>query len=174
MAFEDPAVAEHRRSVCAARYLLLPAAARQQLDVLARCTGELLQAPVAVVSAVTDCAVHHLGQHGVRGWAARTRAVPVEFSFCPATVSAGGTHVIVDARADEVHRANPLVERSQMISYAGVALRDRSGLVIGTHCVIDACPRRFGGHELRLLQEAAQQVQQLLHRWARPAREAPW
>lgn len=89
---------------------------------------------------------------------------PRDIAFCDEVVARREPLVVLDALADELFRANPLVINSPKIRfYAGAPLFLSSGHCIGSLCVIDDQPRRnFGEFEIRLLKELASVVEELI------------
>ncbi|WP_432574039.1 GAF domain-containing protein [Kineococcus sp. SYSU DK005] len=85
-------------------------------------------------------------------------------SCCTHTAEHARPHLVGDATVDAEHRANPLVQRFGLASYAGVPVHQRDGSVTGTVCVLDTRPRTFTSADVHALQHLAQQVQQLVHR----------
>jgi GAF domain-containing protein len=64
--------------------------------------------------------------------------------------------VVEDALEDERFRNNPLVLQDPHIRfYAGVPLRDKSGQLLGSLCVIDREPRRLRAAEVQSLIDLA-------------------
>ena len=81
---------------------------------------------------------------------------PREWAFCSHAILQDAPFMVEDASTDERFRENPLVLAEPHIRfYAGVPLRDRSGLPMGTLCVIDREPRRLRSSELQALCDLA-------------------
>ena len=122
-----------------------------------------LHAPIALITAVTEHGVFFLAQHGLHGWPAQLGVVPAQWSCCTHTAEHARPHLVSDATVDAEHRANPLVRRFGLVSYAGVPVHRRDGSITGTVCVLDTRPRTFDTAHVRVLQHLARQVQQVLH-----------
>lgn len=135
------------------------------LDAIAARNAEQLHAPVSLVSVILDSSQFILGSHGVTGWVAEAQGTPAEWSLCTQTVLGGRPYCVSDNTSDPLHADNPLLNMSGLRSYAGVPLRDDSGLSLGSHCVLDVVPRRFTDEDLALLQQGADEVMQVLTRY---------
>jgi PAS domain S-box-containing protein len=62
---------------------------------------------------------------------------------------------VPDAADDPRIRDNPVVTRHGLRAYAGVALRQHDGNVIGTLCVADTRPRRWAKNDIHMLTSVA-------------------
>lgn len=77
-------------------------------------------------------------------------------SFCGHVVASDEPLVVKDTHADPRFADNPLVTGEPWIRfYAGHPVRHPDGSVLGTLCVMDTEPRRFGREQRRLLQQLA-------------------
>jgi EAL domain-containing protein (putative c-di-GMP-specific phosphodiesterase class I)/GGDEF domain-containing protein len=91
------------------------------------------------------------------------RAAALDSSLCTNAVRLGGLLVVPDLQADPCYRAHPVGRGADGMPgvrfYAGAPLRTRSGLVLGTLCLMDTVPHpAFGPHERRLLESMARTV----------------
>ncbi|MEU4245649.1 GAF domain-containing protein [Actinoplanes sp. NPDC026619] len=145
-----------------ASYDLFAPGLRPRLDALATRTAARLHAPVSLISVVLDSAQFVLGRHGVGGWMAEIDGIPAEWSLCAHTVLAGRPYCVTDGATDPAHADNPLLNMTDMHSYAGVPLIDHSGQAIGAHCVIDVDPRTFTDDDLALLADSAAETMRIL------------
>ncbi len=69
---------------------------------------------------------------------------PRDVAFCNYTILQDDIFAVEDARTDERFKANPLVTGRPFIRfYAGAPLIYRSGIRLGSFCLIDTRPRRF-------------------------------
>jgi diguanylate cyclase (GGDEF)-like protein len=79
-----------------------------------------------------------------------------EISFCGHVVASGEMLVVEDAWRDHRFEDNPLVLAAPNIRfYAGCPIRDPSGEILGTLCIIDFRPRAFNHTQRTLLRELA-------------------
>ena len=83
---------------------------------------------------------------------------PAEDSLCRVTLERGAPLAIEDAVTDE--RVNGLspVRNGTVVSYLGVPLVDRDGLVLGALCVHDVQPRLWSSRDVGVLGELAASV----------------
>jgi GAF domain-containing protein len=88
--------------------------------------------------------------------------IPAEWSMCAHTVLAGQPYCVTDGPADPTHADNPLLTLTDLRSYAGVPLIDRSGQAIGAHCVIDVHPRTFTDDDVAMLADGAAETIRIL------------
>ncbi|MGX6600857.1 GAF domain-containing protein [Micromonosporaceae bacterium Da 78-11] len=136
----------------------------ERLDAVASTSAHCLSAPVSLVSVVLDSSQFILGSYGLSSWVAETRGLPAEWALCSRTVLSGSPYCVADSTADPEHVDNPILAMTGMRSYAGVPLRDESGIVLGAHCVVDTAVRTFTDDDLELLEEGARQVMLVLAR----------
>lgn len=146
----DPVTSLDRLAEIAALDLFSPRA-QTILDRFARRAAQGLGLPVGLITVVLDDAQVMAGAHGLFGWVAETRGVPLEWSFCRTPVESGQRHVITNAAVDATHRDNPLVTVEGVRCYAGSPLVTSRGQVLGTCCVLGTEPREFTAEELLTL-----------------------
>lgn len=79
-----------------------------------------------------------------------------DVAFCAYAILSDEVMVVPDARLDARFAENPLVTGEPHICfYAGAPLRTKSGLNLGTLCIIDTKPRIFGEEATAMLQGLA-------------------
>lgn len=140
---------------------------RRRLDALSARSAERLHQPIAMVTLVLDAAQLVLGSAGLEGWIAEAGGTPVEWAFCSRAVVSGRAYVVPDARVDEIQRHNPLVTCDGIVTYAGVPLRDPSGVLLGAHCVLGGSPHEFTVEELAELERTAAEIVAILGEYHR-------
>ncbi|GIE80716.1 hypothetical protein Aph02nite_66660 [Actinoplanes philippinensis] len=125
------------------------------LERLTRLAGRLVNAPVALVSLVTDdrqvfpCAV------GLpEPWASRAET-PLSHSFCRHVVMADAPLIVTDARGDDRVSDNLAIDDIGVVAYAGFPLRSPQGHTLGSFCVIDNRPRVWSPSELAVVEDLA-------------------
>jgi phosphoserine phosphatase RsbU/P len=75
-----------------------------------------------------------------------------EMSFCQYTIQRNEPLIIPDTRLDPIGRNNPFVVGEPHVRfYAGVPLTGPRGHKIGTFCLVDTAPRKFGDEEVASL-----------------------
>lgn len=121
-----------------------------------------LDAPVALLTGVLTDVLVHAGAHGLDGWMAESRALPVEWSPCLEVVRSGRPRVVPDLSEDAATRESPLVTVDGLRAYAGVPVQAADGSVVGALCIVDARPRDFGPEVVARLGVAAQAALALL------------
>jgi hypothetical protein len=137
---------------------LLDSPPEEQFDRLARLAARVVDAPVALVSAVDRDRQFFKSCLGLpEPWATR-RETPLSHSFCQHVVAAREPMLISDAREDERLRDNLAIRDLGVIAYLGVPLITREGHAIGTLCVIDHEPRIWTSDEVSLVQDVAAAV----------------
>lgn len=142
---------EAARLVSLAATGLLDSAREERFDRVVRLASVVTGSPIALLSLLTATRQWFKARVGVE--AAET---PRAWAFCSHAVLDDGPFVVEDAANDPRFRDNPLVLGEPRIRfYAGVPLRDRNGIALGTLCVIDKEPRRLRSVELRALEDLA-------------------
>lgn len=134
---------------------LLDTPAETTFDRLTRLAARGVQAPVALVSLVTDQRQFFKSHVGLPEPVATTRETPLSHSFCQYTVASGIPLVVSDARMHPVLQDNPAIPDLDIIAYAGFPIQTPSGAIIGTLCAIDQTPREWEADDLALLADLA-------------------
>jgi GAF domain-containing protein len=104
----------------------------------ARRAADVTGSQIGLVTLVTDDAQWFAGHYGLPDWLLDIGGTPLEWSFCEAVVRSDAPLWIEDLRRNERHARSPWVQRAGFASYAGVPLRDRTGLVMGCVCTLSS------------------------------------
>ncbi len=135
---------------------LLDTAPEARFDRLTRLASQALGIPVALVSLVDEQRQWFKSAVGLE-----VRETGRDISFCGHAIHSDDIMVITDARLDPRFEGNPLLSGDKpVIFYAGAPLHSPEGHRLGTLCVIDHVPRRFGKREERILRDIADCVEQ--------------
>ncbi|MBB5866841.1 GAF domain-containing protein [Allocatelliglobosispora scoriae] len=144
-------LAQSERLACVA---VLAAGPADAFDPFARIVAKVLDAPIALISLVHTDHQTFLGMVGLPEPWATTRSSPVDYSFCQHVVT-HGLRSYGDARTDVQVRDSPAVGEIGILAYAGVALHDRAGHVLGAVCAIDTMPRMWSRLDMAGLADVA-------------------
>jgi len=149
----------------------------EALDALTRELADALGAPIALVSLVDERHQRWPGACGLPEDLDAARQAPRETSICGHVVAADRPLLIEDVLADERFANNPFLRERGIRFYAGVPLRSRAGVPVGTLCVIDTRPRTLSKGEQVLLRTLADRAMAELERLSgessRRSRTAP-
>lgn len=147
-----------------------------KFDRVARLAGNLAQAPLAMVNFINEerqmfrgmyrppSATEDGGTDGedsgivfdLSAFPEIAREVPVDYGFCPHVVAQGSQLALDDVFDYPRFKGNPVVNELGARSYLGTPLRDHTGLILGTLCVVDTRPRRWGPQHLEGMQGLAE------------------
>lgn len=152
------ALAEPGRLAALHEAALLDTPAEESFDRLTRLAAKVVDAPVALVSAVDHDRQFFKSCLGLPEPWASERETPLTHSFCQHVVAAREPVVVSDAREDERLLDNLAIRDLGVIAYLGVPLLTRDGQAIGTLCVIDHEPRIWKAEEIRLVKDVAAAV----------------
>jgi predicted PurR-regulated permease PerM len=128
------------------------------LDELAHKVAEAFEAPIALVSLIGEQYQSWKGAFGLSGDLDETRQASRDEAVCSYVVASGVPLVVEDISRDPRFAGNPLMRTHGIRFYAGAPLRDASGHVIGTLCVMDLRPRTLQVREIKLLQIIADEL----------------
>ncbi|XYH93218.1 GAF domain-containing protein [Sorangium sp. So ce1128] len=137
-------------------HVLLHGEADPLLDTSVARAAELAEAPMALVSLVVRHIQLFRAHRGLPPELCVSCATSRSSSFCQLVVRDEAPLIIEDASRDE-RVPRELVERYGIRAYAGMPLRVR-GHVVGSFCVLDTVPRRFGPHVVEGLERLAAEV----------------
>lgn len=123
----------------------------ERFDRIVRLASKVTESPIALISLLTARRQWFKARVGLPA-----QQTPREWAFCSHAILQDGPFVVEDAMSDARFSGNPLVLADpHMRFYAGVPLRDRSGMAMGTLCVIDREPRKLRASELQALMDLA-------------------
>ena len=128
-------------------------------DGLVELAVQVTGCPIALVSIV-----HDDGQVFEAVCGIDLNGTPLESSICSHAILQSDVFEIADTRLDPRTADNPLVmaEVEPVLFYAGAPIVTKTGIPLGTVCVLDHTPRRLDGAQRRALRILAEQVMQRL------------
>ncbi len=127
----------------------------ERFDRITRTAAKLFQVPVALVSLVDENRQWFKSCQGLN-----VRETPRQVSFCAHAILEDGPLIVEDAEKDPRFADNPLVTgKPHVVFYAGQPLTGPGGHKLGTLCLIDHQPRRFGEDERAALRDLAAWVE---------------
>ncbi|MFF2851073.1 GAF domain-containing protein [Streptomyces sp. NPDC058001] len=92
------------------------------------------------------------------------RCLARDRGYCPHVVVRHKALVLEDVRDYPRFAGNPLVDESGVRSYLGAPLIDRTGIALGTVCVLDTEPRPWGRPGLETIKTMAAELVEEIHR----------
>src|SRR5215211_6437863 len=152
------ALAEPGRLAALHEAALLDTPPEESFDRLARLAAEVVNAPVALVTAVDRDRQFFKSCLGLPEPWATDRETPLSHSFCQHVVALREPVIIADARRDARLLDNLAIRDLGVIAYLGVPLITHEGHAIGTLCVIDHRPRTWTSDEVGLIKDVAAAV----------------
>eukprot|EP00271_Cylindrocystis_brebissonii_P020043 TRINITY_DN645_c0_g1_i1.p1 TRINITY_DN645_c0_g1~~TRINITY_DN645_c0_g1_i1.p1 ORF type:complete len:1139 (-),score=211.04 TRINITY_DN645_c0_g1_i1:1780-5196(-) len=139
------------------RYHLLDTGPEQKFDRLTALASQMFKTPVSLVSLVDEGRQFFKSNYGLEGVCQTDR----NSSFCAFTLlpSKNPCLIVENAMTDSRFSRNPLVTGPPNIRfYAGAPLLTSGGFILGSLCIIDYVPRKFGHREEELLLSLSQLV----------------
>ncbi|WP_264050454.1 sensor domain-containing phosphodiesterase [Methylobacterium flocculans] len=150
----DDVDGEVRRIQALRALRILDSASEPHLEAVCRLAADLFGVSMAAVQLVDENRIWSKAKFGIEA-----ECVSRAGAFCDLTIAADDRTplVILDLRSDPRSADSPLVTGEPHVRfYAGVPLALRSGINLGTFCIMDRTPRvAFPGHALRQLQDLA-------------------
>jgi GAF domain-containing protein len=136
------------------------------LDAFAGRIAELTGAPYAMVNFIDEERQFFAGLHTADGRAlgAVGRYMARDHGYCPHVVVRRKALVLEDVRDFPRFAGNPVVDEIGIRSYLGAPLVDRTGMALGTVCVVDVEPRRWGRAGLDTIKTLAAELVGQIHR----------
>ncbi len=141
--------------------------ARPLFDAAAQRAADIFDMPMAMVSLINDSEQSVRGSHGALRPATGEAAaavhgsdfnMPRSMSMCGHVVANAQTLVVPDIGKDLRFAGNPALSGKGLRFYAGAPLRESSGQVIGTLCLLDTEARLFTQREVRLMESMAKDL----------------
>ena len=142
---------EAQRLAAVAATRLVDTLPEERFDRIVRLASKVTESPIALISLLTARRQWFKARVGLPA-----QQTPREWAFCTHAILQDGPFVVEDAMNDARFSGNPLVLADpHMRFYAGVPLRDSTGMAMGTLCVIDREPRKLRANELQSLVDLA-------------------
>ncbi|MFE7569324.1 GAF domain-containing protein [Streptomyces sp. NPDC057539] len=132
-------------------------------DAVAQQLAQLTGAPYAMVNFIDEERQFFAGLHAPPG-ARRERFMARDHGYCPYVVVRHKALVLEDVRDFPRFAGNALVDETGIRSYLGAPLIDRTGMALGTVCVADTEPRRWGRTGLDTIKSFAAELMAQIHR----------
>lgn len=132
------------------------------LDVFAQQLAHLTGAPYAMVNFPDEERQFFAGLHTPQG-AGGERFMERDHGYCPYVLVRRKALVLEDVRDFPRFAGNALVDESGIRSYLGAPLIDRTGMALGTVCVVDTEPRRWGRAGLDTIKSFAAELMSRIH-----------
>lgn len=122
------------------RYKVLDTEREQEFDQIVEEASRECGTPIALISLVDSYRQWFKAEVGLG-----VNETDLTRSICAKAIDHPGVFVVPDTRADPRINTNPMVTGEENIRfYAGAPLITPDGFVLGTVCVLDRAPRRYG------------------------------
>jgi predicted PurR-regulated permease PerM len=154
---------EHDR-LAALRELGLSSGRSSRFDEVAKQVAQSFDAPIALVSLIDEEHQVLPGAPALAQDADPARQSVRDESICGHVLAEDDILVAEDVAKDDRFADNPLVLEKGIRFYAGAPLRNSTGLVLGSLCVIDTKPRQFSESDRSRLQKMADELMADLER----------
>ena len=150
---------ENERLALLNLYSILDTPAEKDYDNLTKLAAEICQAPISLITLLDDKRQWFKSHHGID-----VSETPIEHSFCAhAIIGDEEIFTMDDARDDARFLDNPLVTGNpNIVFYAGIPLKNATGIPLGTLCVMDRKPRILTDSQKESLKILSEQVINLL------------
>jgi PAS domain S-box-containing protein len=152
------------RTAALRRTGILDTPAEEGFDCFVRLASTLLRTSAAMVTFVDESRLFIKASVGLADPYASDRQATLGHSFCPTVVARGAAFAVRDLTSDLQALYYPPGVEGGGVTYLGVPVRGRHGVVLGALAVLDSAPREFGREEIALLEELAAGVSALVAR----------
>ncbi|WP_149181679.1 GAF domain-containing protein [Streptomyces sp. TRM49041] len=145
------------------------------LDAFAHKLADVTRAPYSMVNFIDENQQFFAGLHTPTGTHAGTgqgaaapggvsRFMARDHGYCPHVVVRRKALVLEDVCDYPRFAGNPVVDEIGIRSYLGAPLIDRTGMALGTICVVDTEPRPWGRAGLETIKSLAAELVERIHR----------
>ena len=131
-------------------------------DAFADRLAEVAGAPYSMVNFIDENRQFFAGLHTPDGTGGRY--MERDYGYCPHVVVRRKALVLEDVRDYPRFAGNPVVDEIGIRSYLGAPLIDRTGIALGTVCVVDVEPRPWGRAGLETIKAMAAELIEQIHR----------
>jgi predicted PurR-regulated permease PerM len=145
------------------RIKLLDTDAEPEFDRITKKVSNVLDMPIALITLIDADRQFFKSQSGLSDEMKSVRQTPRNVSICSHVVAANAVLVVPDLVRDRRFARNPIVKDQGLRFYAGAPLRGKNNHVLGSLCVLDTKPRKFGESEKRFLRLMAEEVMDVVN-----------
>ncbi|MGO4816803.1 GAF domain-containing protein [Flavobacterium sp. W22_SRS_FP1] len=140
-------------------YNILDTMEEKDYDYITKLASQILNTPISLISLIFEDRQWFKSHHGLN-----VNETPRGLAFCAHAINyPNEVFVVNDARTDPHFSDNPLVvDKPNVIFYAGVSLVNNGGFALGTLCAIDNKPRELDSKQIEALKILGKQVMNLL------------
>ncbi|MCR4316934.1 MAG: response regulator [Planctomycetes bacterium] len=136
------------------RFGAIEAQPEKAFDDITRIAAKICAAPISVVSIIDGERLWFKSKVGISA-----DSIGMQKSFCDYAMQEGEVMIVSDTLDDERFAECPLVHSDLKIRfYAGVPLKSREGIALGTLCVMDKKPRTLSSEQIDLLRNLGDSV----------------
>lgn len=147
----DPATTERLRLEALQRYDILDTPAEQSFDRVTNLARKLFRMPIALVTLIDGHRQWFKSRQGLS-----SEETPRSSAICAVAIQSHEPLIVEDVRKDPRFADGPYVEEEPFVRfYAGAPLVTPDGHALGTLCVLDHKPRRFGPRQTEVLRQLA-------------------
>lgn len=158
MPFDAPELTSPERLVELTRTGLLDTEREVAYDRITNLASRTLCAPISLVSLIAGDRQFFKSSCGLPEELKRVRETPLSLSTCKHVVAGGKPLVVNDMLQDPVLKGSLSVKELGVRAYLGYPIRSRSGVVIGSFCVIDVKPREWTEDDTAFIEDLAEIV----------------
>ncbi|WP_405793060.1 GAF domain-containing protein [Streptomyces sp. NBC_01506] len=133
-------------------------------DAFALRLAQLAGAPYAMVNFPDEERQFYAGLHTPAPEPESGRFRDRDHGYCPHVVVRRRALVLEDVRDFPRFAGNAVVDETGLRSYLGVPLIDRTGIALGTVCVVDTQPRHWGRAGLETVKSLAVELSERIRR----------
>lgn len=150
---------EHASQLEIDSYNLSDTSEEKEFDNITQLASKICNTPISTITFLQEDKQVFKSHHGLD-----ITQTPIAYSICAHTIQNPDEVLIVeDARSDGRFSQNPFVtDDPKLVFYAGLAIVNTEGFVLGSLCVIDKAPRKLDESQIDSLKALANQVVQLL------------
>jgi len=140
------------------RFLAIKSSKKLELNEIAKIAAQICNTPIALITLIDTSSLFILSRVGTK-----LQKVERKNSCCDYMLSKGGLFQVTDADRHPQFMSNRLHKgKLNFKSYAGVALRTKTGLCVGSLCVMDISIRQLSDQQITMLITLAKQVVDVL------------
>jgi GAF domain-containing protein len=137
---------------------------KRQAGVVAAMASAMLKVPNAAVNVITGEDQEPVAWVADGQLVTDPKVVPARESFCVNVITTGREMAVEDAREHPLVCDSRFVADGCVISYLGVPIANRSGIIVGSLCVFESGPRQWSTADVGMLTQLSMVLTRALPR----------